>query len=364
MCGRAADTEPAFFLFHMDPTSSKDNWLFVSWVPDRASVDHKMLYSSSKGRLKDKLGFNSFSDDLHAASSDELTWSAFQARSEVTDDRSEFEKAHDRVVQAEVSEAQERADAGAATMGAISAPSSHSSGGIGGFHSVKIPLSDSAKDAVRLLESGSANLLELKINDAKTEVDCASSQTISGNAALQAAISSSEPRFYAYAVPRPVPGAAKDVIFVYACPDAAPQNLRMVYSTSKNPVADGITDTCPSLHMCAKQLEIREGSELDEDTVREATRGRGGVSVIAPGPRPAGFGGYAGGASGGRSTAPDHGGTTNTRQNIQRVGGGGAGAGGGAGGAAGGQHPIYGLLGSNSTASGRKKIVIPPKHAW
>lgn len=60
-------TEPCYILYRLDSTNNLGHeWVLITYVPDKAKVRHKMLYSSTKASLKMGLGGGRFSQEIHA----------------------------------------------------------------------------------------------------------------------------------------------------------------------------------------------------------------------------------------------------------------------------------------------------------
>jgi len=130
------------------------------------------------------LGHNLFSEELHITDVAELSWSVYQGTKAPTDSRSQGEIIHQSVIEAENKERSSRKQA---------TPS-----GIGGYHSVTIPLSSKAISELKKLQSGEANFIELAVDDAQHEiivVNVAKSVSVS---TLSKEINNTEPRFYVF----------------------------------------------------------------------------------------------------------------------------------------------------------------------
>jgi twinfilin-like protein len=60
-------TEPCYILYRLDSTNNLGfEWVLVTYVPDKAKVRAKMVYSSTKASLKMSLGGGRFSQEIHA----------------------------------------------------------------------------------------------------------------------------------------------------------------------------------------------------------------------------------------------------------------------------------------------------------
>lgn len=319
--------DPMYFLFRLEGKS----WLLVSYVPPNTKVKERMLNASAKSQLKAALGVQFFVDELHTNNQEELSWAFYQGALNPSTPYSASELEHHRVLAEEDAERASRAK-----------PAS------GGYHTVALPLSAAAHEKIRQFTSGTLNFVELQVNATKDGVNAGAAEVIA-EADLSKRIHTREPRFYLFKS-----GPSKTV-FIFSCPDTAPPQLKMVYSSSKGSVAD------QTKVQFTKKIEIREPSEVN-DSLRSSgsyTGGGGSPSLAAAmgvkGKAPPGVVGRAGGSWEG-STAPRAKEVTGIRADSSTP------------------HPVYSLIagatGSPPASPGagrstnRKTIVIPPKHAY
>jgi len=317
-CSGASNNQASFFLYR---GNNRKEWTFVTFVPE-VPIKERMVYASAKGTLKDKLGHNNFVKELHFTTTSELTYSSVKESERVIDTRSDFEKVHEKVLKDE-DEARNEAEK--------QHTASSKASGIGGYHTVSIPLSSAAITELDKIKSGSANWVQLMIDDSKENVVAESAKTIS-NADLKREIIMNEPRFYIYAK------TPNNYVFIYCCPEKSPPKLRMVYSTSKPSMIDQIVKKGFTL---AKKAEITDSNEIDEALSAPAPRANFGASNAAPKQYGAPRGGLQEG--GGQSKA--------YRQSVIH-----------------GANPLAQMMMNNGTATEgattKKKIVIPPANAW
>jgi len=278
MAGLVNDNEASYFLFQKE---DKSKWLLISYVPDAVPVKEKMIYASAKSALKDALGASRFDEELHATTKDELTYDHYKSTCAPVDSRSAFEVEREEVLKNEEKTRQEQQQ---------QAVKVKEVGGVGGgYHSVSIPLSSSASQAISRLKSGEINFIQLVVNkESKSEIDAPVAKLITA-AELQKEIHTMEPRFYVYSQDQ---GGVKTPIFIYCCPQKAPPKLRMVYSTTKPAVAEQLTKQ--GLNLAPKKIEISDGEDL-ADELKVAHQARPTATLpIQMGPR---------------GNAPDFGGT-------------------------------------------------------
>ena len=310
---------PCYILFRL---SGKDSWLLVSYVPDTASVNDRMLYASSKATLSRLLGSHYFTNEMQVSSAADLDFSNYEASvvpSTSPKPYSAHEIAHQEILREEERERDFRA--GLRTQPGSPGPKKGS--GIGGYHTVTIPLSPAAKAAL-----SSSSFVELAITEDATLVNVVSQSHVSDLAGAKAHIHPSEPRFYLLKT------AGKNV-FIYHCPDASPAKYRMVYSTAKPSIKSQIEAT-PGLSNL-KTLEIRGVEDLTSDALtvsHSASYGYTRPSTPIPGSH------FGGGSAGLRQTS-------SASSQVP--------------------HPVYNMISQaqgGSPRAGTKKIVIPPPGAY
>jgi len=332
----AKSDTPCYYLFRL----GLRDWVVITWVPECCPVKQKMVMASAKGHLKDKLGHAFFTQELHTTAMNELSYGFYQGTNKTVDSRSQSEIERDNVLKQEEKEREDLIKAQANK----SAPSSASNspitghGGSSGYHSVNIPLSPSAKDALNQLKTTSSNnFLELIIDTTSEQVVAGKESNVS-NLDMQNQINSAEPRFYIYNKAGTA-SPTRSFVFIYCCPPKSPPKLRMVYSTAKPSIAEQVSQL--GLTMAPKRVEITEPSEV-KDALAEASRPASGRSPTIPG------------ANNNRvaspKTVPANGGVVKA-SNVPTVQG---------------AHPVYSLLDSNNKEhpSQKKKIVMPPPGAW
>ena len=106
-----------------------------------------------------------------------------------------------------------------------------------GFHSVNLPVTKAAKDALRSLKKGGTNFVALKVSKNNRDVDVVDQRKVTV-ASLNTALDADNPAFYFYK------HAKHGVFGIYCCPENAPLKNRMVYSTTKAHVFAVAEDDC------------------------------------------------------------------------------------------------------------------------
>lgn len=60
-------TESCYILYRLDSSNNLGHeWVLITYVPDKAKVRQKMLFSSTKASLKMSLGGGRFAQEIHA----------------------------------------------------------------------------------------------------------------------------------------------------------------------------------------------------------------------------------------------------------------------------------------------------------
>jgi len=289
------------------------------------SIKDKMTYATAKGGLKDKLGHSLFVEEVHTTLKEELTWASHYGNKKPIDARSQQEIIRENVHKQEEDERKQRASV---TINSGSSKSFLS----GGYHSVQIPLSESAKEVLNRFKSGQINFVQLEIDEKKEFVNVTSEKSISATQ-LEQEIHTSEPRFYLYV-------KDSNKVFIYSCPDKSPTKLRMVYSTAKPSVAEQIGKI--GITLAGKKVEITTPTELTEEL-------KSGLTVSASATSPRNFTGRLKQTSADTSQLTPLGGTVkSTKVNTVEA------------------HPIYNLIEQKGKLEHgvKKKIVLPPPGAY
>jgi len=240
---------PCYILFRLDSKNSLGfEWLLLAYVPDGSTVRDRMLYASSRDTVKRQLGATYFRDDIHGTTPDEFTYEAYL-------DFENKKTSFDTPMTA--TELQTRAERTSEVAQGTSKEY---------VHSVQFPISSDALDKLRALNSGSLNLVQLKVDPNKETIELADAKNtdISG---VQRSIPDNEPRFSLFRYPHTHEDERFDsVVFVYSCTNNSPVKLKMLYSTVKA-VANS---SCESVGLkIDKRIEVSEGSEFTEELLQE-----------------------------------------------------------------------------------------------
>jgi twinfilin-like protein len=312
LIGKAGNTA-AYILVKI---GSDSEWLTITYVPDDTRVKDKMIYAATKATLLNHLGYQHFYDELHATNSSELSYEYYQGSKKPVNATSQKEDIIEFAKNEENKEREFR-EQNANVRGS------------GGYHSVSLPFSPSAETMVRQIASGSVNFVELAINQAKNGIDGRKATDAGTVSQLQNLVNEHEPRFYLYKY-------NNSLLFLYCCPDRSPQQLRMVYSTSKSSISQQVVSCGANV---SKTGEISDRSELTDQYLRELTQARAPSSPMGPSR-----------ASPARPSwvKNDNNNDNKAARPTSMVDN---------------AHPVYSLMTSNPSRAG-KKIVIPPPGAY
>jgi twinfilin len=212
------DNEAAYIILRRYGDVS-DTFIAVTYVPDIAKVRSKMLFASTRLTLTRELGGDKFRETIFATMKSELTAEGFRKHDkhgELKAPLTEEEQTLERVKAAEEAESR-----------GTSSRSSHVSSG------VAFPISNEGLAALKGLESGADNLVQLKIDVAKETIELVSSGAAEAGE-LSTVISNTEPRFSFFRYTHTFEGAEESpLVFIYTCPTASKVRERMMYATSR-----------------------------------------------------------------------------------------------------------------------------------
>lgn len=230
---------------------ASDGYIAVTYVPNAAPVRQKMLFASTRLTLVRELGIERFRETIFATEKAELTAEGFKkhdAHNDLAAPLTEEEQTLGAVKKAEAEE-------GRGTTGQSLA--SHAS--------FKMSTSPEAMEALKNLESGSDNLVQLKI-DTPTETVVLDSTTTTTPSALSKAISSTEPRYVFFRY-NPPSSSESSIIFISTCPSGSKVKERMLYAASRNAVINLIAPEAGVT--ISKKMEAGDPDEVTEAALVE-----------------------------------------------------------------------------------------------
>ncbi|KAI9837708.1 MAG: hypothetical protein M1819_006641 [Sarea resinae] len=246
------DTQPAYVILRRYADAA-DGFVAVTYVPDAAPVRQKMLFAATRLTLVRELGTERFRETLFATTKAELTregWEKHDAHSALKPPMTEEEESLQNVKEAEAE----------ASRGTTSR-TSHVSSGVG------FPIAEAAAEALKALESGEDNLVQLKINVSTETIEHASSDRATAST-LSTTISPTEPRYSFFRYSHSFDGQDQaPIIFIYTCPTGSKIKERMLYATSRAAMVDNAA-AIAGLNI-AKKLEASNPDEITEATIHE-----------------------------------------------------------------------------------------------
>jgi len=248
------ESKPCYMFFRLDTSNNLGHeWLFIAWSPDDSPVRLKMLYSATRASIKKEFGGGGLiKHELFATTISEISLSGFKDfldRGKAPAPLTEAEE--DRL---EIKKAEANPDIGVNTK-------QQAAGGIA------FPPTDDAMDKLRLFQNGSINYVQIELDVSKEVFRVSDHDTIDAEA-LPAKIPADHGRFHLFNFRHQFNGESlESIIFIYSMPGyGAPIKERMMYSSSKNPLVDGVLVGQMGLAI-AKRLEVDSGSEVTRDAI-------------------------------------------------------------------------------------------------
>jgi len=238
--------EACYVIYRLDG----EGCLLFCYVPDRCKVKDKMLYASTLSNLKQQLGSNYFTDDVHGTVPDDFSAKGYKQHT--ISKRTEAPLTEREQIKKAELESGEIYTGGASTY----------------VHGVSFPVEASTTDALKAFLSGSVNYVQVAI-DCQNERIIADHSGIVDFQGLIAEIPKHEPRFHFYAYQHEHEGSTvTSHVFIFSCPDgskgtkSAPIRMRMLYSSSKANVTNILSTDGGKI---AAKLEINSPEDLVEE---------------------------------------------------------------------------------------------------
>ncbi|KAF8319344.1 actin depolymerizing protein [Clavulina sp. PMI_390] len=247
---------PSYVLGKLDAVDDlSGSWLFISYVPEGASVRHKMLYASSRSALTRSIGESKLKDTLFATSKADLTPEAYSAHTRSS--------AAPKPMSAREKEMEEvrAAERGSNMASSTARMTSHMLGGA--TAGVGFAWSEELESAVgSLTQEGSAeNLVIVAIEQADEKLVLVEQKNITIDQ-LTTSLPTTEASYSFFAWDHTVNGTEKrDIIFIYACPSSSPVKSRMLYSSSANTLVQHARTNFNIT--VSKRVEVSDPSDID-----------------------------------------------------------------------------------------------------
>jgi len=246
------EAEPCIILYRDKDFTLSAPWIIVSFVPDNADVNQRMLYASSKTALRDYLGKNNFSKIKDFSTIDEVSWKNVQTV-DLQSSSNEPKPWSQREVVIRDLEVQE----GLARKEYMETTPTQPSG----FSQVKLPMTPGAEEALTKLKNRQVSWVQLTLGDNFDKIDCVLTKNVSEHD-LANSIDFTQPQFYLYDL-------SGSIILIYCCPEEG-SNIRnrMVYSTCKATLAQQVKGFGVAL---VKKFDIRTKEEINVANIRSET---------------------------------------------------------------------------------------------
>jgi twinfilin-like protein len=245
-------TEPCFVLYRLDSQNNLGfEWVLITYVPDKAKVRQKMVYSATKASLKMSLGGGRFAQEIHATTPSDLSLDSYKKYIA-------HQQAEAPLTRAEIDRKEEEEQG--VFVGGGGTGSAANSG-------VAFPVDSEVTSALASLKSGKITYVGVVVNVQAERIQLGSTSNVSIYEVGQS-VPIDEPRFHFFNWNHVHDGETlNSVVFVYSCPDgsggtkSAPVRQRMLYSASKSHAIDiGVK---AGLEIAGK-FEINNSGELTE----------------------------------------------------------------------------------------------------
>ncbi|KAI9859449.1 MAG: Twinfilin-1 [Vezdaea acicularis] len=246
------ENEAAYIILRRYP-NTPDGFVIVTYVPDTANVRSKMLFASTRLTLARELGTERFRETLFATTKVELTAEGFTKHDAHGAQKAPLTEEEQTLQNVKAAEAE-------ASLGTM-ARSSHIESGI------NFPISAEALDALRGLQGGSYNLVQLRIDVPRETIEYLGKSTIAPEGFADA-VSDKEPRYSFFRYQYKVEGKEEvPIVFIYTCPTESKVKERMIYATSRLGITR-IVEREAGLEV-AKKIEASNPVEITASTIGE-----------------------------------------------------------------------------------------------
>ncbi|PRP77870.1 hypothetical protein PROFUN_08544 [Planoprotostelium fungivorum] len=225
-------------------------WVLFCYVPDRCKVKDKMLYASTLSNLKNQLGNNYFSDQVHGTVPEDFSAKGYKHHT--VSKKTEAPLTEREMLKKAEQESGEIYTGGASTY----------------VHGVNFPVESTAMEALKGFQEGKHTYVQIAIDCDKERIilDHTSNTDFSS---LSNEIPTHEPRFHFFNYRHQHEGAqVNSHVFIFSCPDgskgtkSAPIRMRMLYSSSKANVSNILTGVDGKIDT---KFEINSPEDLNEE---------------------------------------------------------------------------------------------------
>lgn len=248
------EASPCYIIYRLDEQNEYGYpFALLCYVPDKAKVNQKMVYASSRSNLKQKLGATYIADEIFGTVPADFTREGYAQYKQV-------ESAEAPLTKQEEERQLELEQTGVYSGGASTY-----------IHGVSFPIASEVISAMSNLKSGSINYAQLSIDPVKEEINLEKTEDSLDINLLKSNLPADEPRFHFYSWSHNHEGQdLTSIIYIYSCPDgsggtqSSPVKLRMLYSSSKANVENVATSNDIQIDL---KMEINSPSELTEEII-------------------------------------------------------------------------------------------------
>jgi len=241
---------PSYLLFRLDSTNALGyEWLFITWIPEDATVREKMIYASTKATLKNQFGSGQIKEEMLATDYEDITLRGYHSHKRNVAAPAPLTQAEEELAFVKKTE----------TNAHISIDSKHQT-----LSGVAFPVAEAAVKAICAFQEKQHNYVQLSIDLIKEEVNLELSETTSVNQ-LGSKIPEDHGRYHLFRFNHSHEGDyLESIVFIYSMPGyACSIRERMLYSSVKGPMTDLIEN---NLRIAIeKKIEIDSGNELTEE---------------------------------------------------------------------------------------------------
>jgi len=243
---------PCYVLYRLDIKTPEGPyaWMLVSWIPDTSSIRQKMIYASTKSTFKLEFGSSYIKEEYHATTQEEITLAGYKRYKETMQAPSPLTQREEELNELRRAEIKSNAD--------VSVDTRHQT-----LSGINCPITEAALQAIQDLKRGSYNYLQFHIDLEKEEIHITKADNITVQK-LSGQVPNDHARFHLFLYKHSYEGDyLESYVFVYSMPGYnCSVKERMMYSSSKNPFLDTLTNFGLEI---TKRLEIDDASELTEE---------------------------------------------------------------------------------------------------
>lgn len=268
--------EPCYLFYRLDSKNNQGyEWLFISYSPDFAKPQRKMLFAGTKATLKKEFGGGHIKDEMFGTLPGDVLLSGYKKHKDhesapppLTDQELELELVKQQEMRTDIS---------------VDSKQSHMTG-------VQFPVSDEGLAKLADLKEHKLSLVQLELNIQDETIVLADAKDDVAASDLSKHVPDDKGRYIFYLFKHTFEGDyLESIVFVYSMPGyKCSIKDRMLYSTCKGPLLDVATDRV-GLEI-ARKIETSDPHELNEEYLQDQVHPRRDLirQKFAKPPKPAG----------------------------------------------------------------------------